>query len=530
MGSPAVQSDSRMITWYMNYNLTNAIQCSPEHLDQAKLHPVDFFSIYKRSQHVKQDDESPQGGHAIDKYAQERLFPGMRHFGETGPAPMLTDFLHKSPETKVTTLSNGIRVATEQSFGETASIGVWVDSGSVYETDKNNGVAHFLEHMIFKGTERRPSPNYIETEVENMGGSLNAFTSREHSAYYMKVLKENIPNAVDILSDILQHSKFDQKLIDDERHTILSEMQYVQSKEDEVIFDQLHATAFQGSALGRTILGPVENINKISRDDIKNFMTQNYTGQRLVIAAAGAVNHDKLVAAVKDKFGGIAAGDASPRPNILNEFVGSEIRVRDDSMPLVHFAVAVKGLGWAHPDYFTLELIQTMIGNWSRNISAGRNLASQLGELVATENLAESYSTFFSCYHDTGLFGNFGVAAPERVDDLVAEMLKEWQRIANSATNTEVERNKQKLLASTLMQYDGTSKICESIGRQMLTLGRRLTPHEVYLRINEITVHDVRRVAQMLLCDVSPAVTCVGPTDNFPEYNFVRGWTYWNRL
>ncbi|GAM19886.1 hypothetical protein SAMD00019534_030610 [Acytostelium subglobosum LB1] len=448
--------------------------------------------------------------------------------GEIGP--LNTDFLAKTPETKVTTLPNGIRVATEQSFGETASIGVWVDSGSVYENDQNNGVAHFLEHMIFKGTEKRTSPTHIETEIENMGGSLNAFTSREHSAYYMKVLKENIPNAVDILSDILQNSKFDQKLIDTERHVILSEMQYVQSKQDEVIFDQLHAAAFQGSALGRTILGPVENINKISRDDIKNFMAQNYTGQRLVIAAAGAVNHDKLVAAVKEKFGSIQAGQPSPRPQITNDFVGSEIRVRDDSLPNIHFSVAVRGLSWDDPDYYTLELIQTMIGNWNNTISGGKNLISNLAEVVATEGLAESYSTFLTCYQDTGLFGNYGISTPDKVDDLVAEMLKEWQRIANSATETEVERNKQKLLASTLMQYDGTSKICERIGLQMLTLGRRLTPQEICLRIQEISAKDVRRVAAQLLTDVSPAITCVGPTDNFPEYNFVRGWTYWNRL
>ncbi|EGG15781.1 mitochondrial processing peptidase beta subunit [Cavenderia fasciculata] len=440
------------------------------------------------------------------------------------------DFLVQNPETKITTLPNGIRVATEQSFGETASIGVWVDSGSVYENEKNNGVAHFLEHMIFKGTEKRPSPNFIETEVENMGGNLNAFTSREHSAYYMKVLKENIPNAVDILSDILQNSKFDQKLIDDERHTILSEMQYIQSQENELVFDQLHATAFQGSPLGRTILGPVENINSITRNDIKKFMEDNYTGQRLVIAASGAVNHEQLVQQVKEKFGSIKAGDAAPRQLITNEFVGSELRVRDDSIPLVHFAVAVKGLSWSSPDYFVLELIQTMIGNWSRSIAAGRNVSSNLGEVVATEGLAESYSTFFSCYNDTGLFGNFGVAQPGRVDDLVCEMLKEWQRIANACTDAEVQRAKQSLIASSLMQYDGTSKICESIGRQVLTLGRRITPAELYLRIAEISVSDVRRVARELLVDVSPAVTAIGSVENFPDYNFVRGWSYWNRL
>lgn len=417
-----------------------------------------------------------------------------------------------------------------QTFGDTASIGVWVDSGSVYENQKNNGVAHFLEHMIFKGTDKRPNQHFIETEVENMGGSLNAFTSREHSAYYMKVLKDNIPNAVDILSDILQNSKFEPKLIDEERGTILSEMEHVQSKEAEVVFDQLHAAAFQGSSLGRTILGPVENIKSINRDDIQSFIKQNYTGQRMVVAAAGAIDHDTLVKQVEEKFKSIQAGGQSPREAIANPFVGSELRVRDDSLPLVHFAVAVRGLPWSHPDFFTLELIQTMIGSWDVSLAAGKNLSSQLAEVVATEQLAESYSTFFSCYQDTGLFGNFGVARPEKVDDLVCEMMKEWQRIATSATKTEVERNKQKLITTSLIQYDGTSKICEGIGRQMLTLGRRISPQELYLRISEITVDDVRRVASTLLTDVSPAVTAVGPTSNFQDYSFTRGWSYLNRL
>ncbi|KAM9988100.1 hypothetical protein ACTFIZ_003473 [Dictyostelium cf. discoideum] len=437
-------------------------------------------------------------------------------------------YLKISPETKITTLSNGIRVATEQTYGEVASVGVWVDSGSVYETEKNNGVAHFLEHMIFKGTAKRPTPQSIETEIENMGGSLNAFTSREHSAYYMKVLKDNVPNAVDILSDILQNSKFETSLIEQERDTILSENDYIQSKEDEVVFDQLHSAAFQGSALGRTILGPVENIKSITRDQIQEFINENYTGDRLVISAAGAVNHEQLVEQVKEKFANVKMSQVSKdvkRAAITNDFVGSELRVRDDEQPLVHFAVAVRALPWTDPDYFVLELIQTMIGNWNRGIAAGKNIASNLGEIVATEDLAESYSTFFTCYQDTGLFGNYGVCQPERVDDLVAEMLKEWQRIATSCNKNEVERNKQKLLATTLMQYDGTSKVCEGIGRQILTLGRRLSPFEVYTRINEITVADVQRVASTLLRDVSPAVTAIGPTANFPDYNFVRGWT-----
>lgn len=172
-------------------------------------------------------------------------------------------YVINAPATEVTTLPSGLRVASEGSHGETATVGVWIGAGSRYETEKNNGAAHFLEHMAFKGTCRR-TQQQLEMEIENMGGHLNAYTSREQTVYYAKVFKKDIPRALDILSDILQNSRLDEIAIARERDVILREMEEVNKQHEEVVFDRLHETAYMGNGLGRTILGPQENVCMIS--------------------------------------------------------------------------------------------------------------------------------------------------------------------------------------------------------------------------------------------------------------------------
>merc|ERR1711907_823127 len=212
--------------------------------------------------------------------------------------------------TKVSVLGNGLRVASEDSGGETATVGVWIDAGSSFETDADNGCAHFLEHLSFKGTNKR-SQLQLEKEIEDIGGHLNAYTSREQTVYYAKVFKNDVPQAIDILSDILQNSKLDAGAIERERGVIMREMEEVMSNKEEVIFDELHATAFQGTALGRTILGPEENILSITRDDLDKYIKTHYTAPRMVVAGAGAVTHDQLCDLSNKAFANLPTSPAS---------------------------------------------------------------------------------------------------------------------------------------------------------------------------------------------------------------------------
>ncbi|KAK7001258.1 hypothetical protein SK128_005122 [Halocaridina rubra] len=255
------------------------------------------------------------------------------------------------PATRVTVLDNGMRVATEDSGAPTATVGLWIDTGSRFETDANNGVAHFLEHMAFKGTAKR-SQTDLELEVENMGAHLHAYTSREQTVFYAKCFSGDLPKAVELLSDIIQNSKFGEVEIERERGVILREMQEVESDLQEVVFDHLHSVAFQGTPLGRTILGPTKNIKSISRKDLVDYISTHYKGPRIVLAGAGGVDHGSLVKLAENHFKGLGSAYTGDAPEVAPcRFTGSEIRVRDDSMPLAHIAIAVEGAGWPDPDY-----------------------------------------------------------------------------------------------------------------------------------------------------------------------------------
>ncbi|KAJ4426214.1 hypothetical protein ANN_27025 [Periplaneta americana] len=205
------------------------------------------------------------------------------------------------PPTQCTTLENGLRVASEDSGAATVTVGLWIDAGSRYENENNNGVAHFLEHMAFKGTAKR-SQTDLELEIENMGAHLNAYTSREQTVFYAKCLKEDLTKAVEILADIIQNSKLGEQEIEREKGVILREMQEVESNLQEVVFDHLHSVAYQGTSLGRTILGPSKIIKRMKKQDLEKYISIHYVPSRIVLAAAGGVNHNELVEAADENF------------------------------------------------------------------------------------------------------------------------------------------------------------------------------------------------------------------------------------
>jgi processing peptidase subunit beta len=428
-----------------------------------------------------------------------------------------------------------MKVATEEGLGETATIGVWIDGGSAYESEHNNGVAHFLEHMAFKGTKNR-SRTDIELEFENMGGHLNAYTSREQTVYYAQVFKQDVPKAIEIISDIVQNSSFDDPNIESERSTILREMEEVNQDNAEVIFDHLHGIAFQGTPLARPILGTTENVQSIKRQDLLNFVNTYYAGERMVLAGAGAVKHEELLALGEKYFGGLPATRRTDNRLIVASnadkptFTGGFLEHRDDSMEEVHVAFAVEGVSWDHPDYYVFMVVQTIIGAWDKNIGGGKNLGSRLAETFATENLGKSFTAFNTCYRNTGLFGIYLVIEKEHEkEDPIYEAMNEWNRIGKNLGEGELERAKSKLKAQLLMQLDGTVAICEDVGRQVLSYGRRLPITEIFERINRITVKDVMRVLSTHCEDADPAIVAIGPTDAFPDYAQMRRWTYWSK-
>lgn len=432
------------------------------------------------------------------------------------------------PPTRVTVLDNGMRVATEDSGAPTATVGLWIDAGSRYEHSGNNGVAHFLEHMAFKGTSNR-SQTDLELLVENMGAHLNAYTSREQTVFYAKCLANDIPVSVDILADIIQNSSLAEPEIERERGVILREMQDVESNLQEVVFDHLHATAFQGTPLGQTILGPTKNIQRISKADLKNYIQTHYQPGRIVISGAGGVEHNKLVDLANKHFGSLK-NTAGADPITPCRFTGSEIRVRDDSMPLAHIAIAVEGAGWTDADNIPLMVANTLIGAWDRSQGGGANNASRLAQAASIENLCHSFQSFNTCYKDTGLWGIYFVSESLQIEDMLYNIQQEWMKLCTTVTDGEIERAKNLLKTNMLLQLDGTTPVCEDIGRQMLCYNRRIPIHELDARIDAVNASTIRDVCFKYIYDKCPAVAAVGPTEGLPEYTRIRSSMYWLRV
>ncbi|TRY74971.1 hypothetical protein TCAL_11611 [Tigriopus californicus] len=508
--------------------------------------------------------------------AQKLIVPSSRGILGARPRPQSTHAQTDAvsgnvPPTQISVMDNGMRVATEDSGSPTATVGLWIDTGSRYETAANNGVAHFLEHMVFKGTAKR-TQNALELEIENMGAHLNAYTSREQTVFYAKCLSGDVGHAVEILSDILQNSKFDEQAIERERGVILREMQEVEMNLQEVVFDYLHSVAFQGTPLGRTILGPTKNIKSINRDDLRSYIDTHYKGPRMVVAGAGGVAHQDLCQLTQQHFGQIGTQYQAEIPLDLHcRYTGSEVLARDDAMPLAHVALAVEGVGWTNPDNIPLMVANTMLGNWDRSMIAGPSNASNLAKNVSAGS-CNSYQAFNTCYkvgmdasgpdqstplawvhsgprailksshcrhhsrtcflfeQDTGLWGVYFVAGNMQLDDMVHFITEEWMRLCTTVSDFEVDRAKNLLKTNMMLQLDGTTPVCEDIGRQMLCYGRRMSAQELEKRIDAVDAALVRDVCYRYIYDQCPVVAAVGPIENLPDYNVIRSKLFWNRL
>ncbi|XP_051117540.1 probable mitochondrial-processing peptidase subunit beta, mitochondrial isoform X1 [Andrographis paniculata] len=460
--------------------------------------------------------------------------PDPRFLRYNSPHPAVgshTDIL-SAPATRVTTLPNGLRIATESTLAsKTATVGVFIDAGSRFESEESNGTAHFLEHMIFKGTEKRTARG-LEEEIENMGGHLNAYTSREQTTYYAKVMDKDVPRALDILSDILQNSKFEEPRIIRERDVILREMEEVEGQTEEVIFDHLHATAFQYTPLGRTILGPAENIKKIGKEHLRNYISTHYTAPRTVIVGSGAVKHEEFVEEVKKLFTKLSSNPTTTSELVAKEpssFTGSEVRMVDDDIPLAQFAVAFEGASWTDPDSIALMVMQSMLGSWNKNAGGGKHMGSELAQKVGINEIAESMMAFNTNYKDTGLFGVYAVAKPDCLDDLSYAIMYEITKLCYRVSEADVIRARNQLKSSLLLHIDGTSPIAEDIGRQLITYGRRIPYAELFSRIDAVDTSTIKRVANRFIFDRDVAISAIGPIQGLPDYNWFRRRTYWLR-
>ena len=408
----------------------------------------------------------------------------------------------------ITTLANGLRVVTDaMPHLQSASVGVWVDAGARYETPEVNGVAHLLEHMAFKGTKRR-NAQAIAEEIEAVGGHLNAYTSREQTAYFARVLRDDVPLAVDILADILQHSVFDADELERERTVVVQEIGQTEDTPDDIIFDQLQATAYPDQPNGWSILGTVERVENMAREALAGFMHRHYLGPRMVLVAAGAVEHAAIVALAEDAFGDLSSADA---PSFAPaSYAGGDYRDHRE-LEQVHFAMGLPGLRYHDDDFYASQVMSTVLGG---------GMSSRLFQEVREKRgLCYSVFSFASSYLDGGMFGVYAGTGADQVAELVPVMCDELTRLADDAGDEEVARARAQLKAGTLMSLESSSGRAEQLGRQMLIHGRPLPVDEIVGEIEAVDTAAVRRVAARVCGAGQPAVAALGPIDKLASYD-----------
>ncbi|MEX0582487.1 MAG: pitrilysin family protein [Sneathiella sp.] len=409
---------------------------------------------------------------------------------------------------KVTTLKNGLRVISDPMSGlETSAVGVWVDTGARHETAAENGISHVLEHMAFKGTAKRSALQIAEV-IESVGGHLNAYTSRDQTAYFARVLKDDVPLAVDILGDILQHSSFDQSEITREKEVIVQEIGQTNDTPDDIIFDHLQETSYPDQPIGRSILGTVAQVRGFDRPMIANYMKSHYLAPKMVLSASGAVDHDALVALAEKAFDELATeGETDMVPAI---YQGGEYREERD-LEQVHYALSVPGLSYSDDDFYTAQILSGLLGG---------GMSSRLfQEIRERRGLCYSVFSFSSSFADTGTFSVYAGTGVDHIGELSHVLSDELLRASEDIELAEVERAKAQLKASLLMGMESPASRSEVHARQILIYGRILPAAEIVEKVDAVTVQDAKDLAGRLFFGVTPSIAALGPLKKLDPFD-----------
>jgi predicted Zn-dependent peptidase len=404
------------------------------------------------------------------------------------------------------TLPNGLRIVTDRiETVATVSLGLWIDVGTRHEPAKINGVAHFLEHMAFKGTKRR-SALAIAEEIEAVGGHLNAYTSRESTAYYAKVLKEDIGLALDILADILQHSTFEPDELERERTVILQEIGQANDTPDDIIFDYFQECAFPDQAMGRPVLGSPKIIKKLSRKSVVGYLKDHYGASRMVLSAAGNLDHDRFVA-LADKL----LGDMPAERAVTTEparYVGGEHRQGRD-LEQLHLVLGFPGLNLGDPDYYAASVLSTAFGG---------GMSSRLFQEVREKRgLVYAIYSFAHSYRDGGLFGVYAGTGEAEAAELLPVLCDEARKLDDGFAPPELARAKAQMKAGLLMSLESTSARCEQMAQHMLIHGTPFDPEDLIRRIDAVDDAAIGRVVA-LWRSASPTLVALGPIKRLEDF------------
>ena len=408
-----------------------------------------------------------------------------------------------------TVLDNGIRVVShEMPDNRSVSLGIWVENGSRHESEAENGISHFIEHLLFKGTERRSAAQIAE-EMDAVGGVINAFTSKENTCYYAKVLDENLPLAIDLLSDIFLHSSFDAEEIERERSVILQEISQAEDTPDDYVHDLFNLDFFRDHPIGWPICGRQETVTGFRRDDIISFFKSRYRPERVVIAAAGNMRHTELVAEMVARLGSIDGHNRHAAPKTAGERVpemASGVYPHVKSLEQVHLCLGMAGIHQTHAKRYVGYVLNTLLGG---------GMSSRLFQEIR-EKRGKAYSvySFSSSYKDVGYFGVYAGTSLDSTEEVVELITKELRKLAaGEITEAELQRTQGQLVGSTMLGLESTDSWMSHIARNEIYFGNTVTTDEICRRIRAVSREDVIDLAGALFQADGMTLTLLGDFD-----------------
>ncbi len=411
------------------------------------------------------------------------------------------------------TLANGFRIVTEDMPGlKSASIGIWVQAGGRHERIEQNGIAHFLEHMAFKGTKTRSALQIAES-IEDVGGYINAYTSREMTAYYARVLEDDVALGLDVIADILLNPVFDPAEIEVERGVILQEIGQALDTPDDIIFDWLQEVAYPDQALGRTILGSTDRVSSFNRGDLQDFVTEHYGPNQMILSAAGAIDSDAIFKQAEALFGHLPAVTCALETLQPARFGGGERR-ENKALEQVHFALALEGPTYRDPAIYTAQVYASAMGG---------GMSSRLFQEVR-EHRGLCYTIFAQAgaYEDTGLTTIYAGTSAEQIGELANITIDEMKRAADDMTAAEVSRARAQMKAGLLMGLESPSNRAERLARLLSIWDRIPSIDETIAHVDDVTTGDVKDFAGQMAGQVGTALALYGPAEAAPTLDALK--------
>jgi len=415
-----------------------------------------------------------------------------------------------------TLLKNGIKVITERiPYLKSVSIGIWAINGSRDEQVQENGISHFIEHLLFKGTERRTAFD-IAKEIDSVGGTLNAFTGREYTCFYAKVIDKNLPLAIDLLSDIFLHPLMEPGDVEKERMVILQEIKMVEDTPDDYVHDLFNHAFWGDHPLGFPICGSAEGVQSFTRDQIYQFFKRSYPPHRIIVCAAGNLRHEEVVRQIGETFGRIPPSDFTNERSMPQAISTTNVRKRD--LEQVHICLGTKGLQYNHSLRFASYVLNTILGG---------GMSSRLfQEIRENRGLAYSVYSYLPAYMDTGLFVVYAGTSEDSYQEVIDLILREFKRIRGEVfKDGELETAKEHLKGNLLLSLESSDSLMTRLAKNEIYFGSYFPVEEILAGLDGVREEDVHGLAVDLFNDRYFCLTMLGPMDGKgSDANFLNAW------